>query len=170
VGTRANYKNFDGLLVAFQELSSKYRDLRLCVVGPPFNDVEEKHLAELKIRKKIEHYGYVEDGQLARLYQHCTAFVYPSLYEGFGIPPLEAMSCGAVVIAANRSSLPEVVGNAGMLFDPDDPESLLECLRSVAEERINRADLVQSGDIQAKKFSWKRTAEQTVQVYNSVLC
>jgi glycosyltransferase involved in cell wall biosynthesis len=169
VGTRSNYKNFDGLLTAFQRLSERHPEFRLCVVGPSFTEEEERQFTDTNIKGKIIHYGHVDDGQLVRLYQRCAAFVYPSLYEGFGIPPLEAMECGAIVIAANRSSLPEVVEDAGLLFDPDDSHSLTECLFSIVEERIDRADLIRRGHIQSQKFSWDRTAEQTVRVYNSTL-
>ena len=129
VGLRYRYKNFGGLLASFARARSSLGGAALCVVGAPFSDGENKLIAELGLADAVEHYGHVSDAHLAKLYRCCVAFVYPSLYEGFGIPPLEAMSCGAPVVASNRSSLPEVVGDAGLLFDPARPDELTNILR-----------------------------------------
>ena len=119
VGGRTNYKNFDRLLIAFSKVVSEHDDLALCVVGSPFKEDEERLIHDLGLEDCIEHYGYVDDRHLAKLYRCSLAFVYPSLYEGFGIPPLEAMACGTVAIVANSSSLPEVVGMQGYSLTPN---------------------------------------------------
>jgi glycosyltransferase involved in cell wall biosynthesis len=128
VGARAGYKNFAGLLSAFASASTAVPDTVLCAVGLPFSPAEAKRIAELGLAGRVKCYAQISDRQLAALYRHCVAFIYPSLYEGFGIPPLEAMQCGAPVVASNRSSIPEVVGDAGILFDPAQEDQLIEIL------------------------------------------
>ena len=170
VGSRTKeYKNFDTLLTAFSKVVSINPDILLCAVGPPFNDEEQQQIAELKLTDRIDHYGYASDNHLAKLYRCSTAFVYPSLYEGFGIPPLEAMACGAVVVASNASSIPEVVGDAGILFDPTSVGDLADILLQVLESSTGRDRLIQKGHQRAKEFSWEKTAQQTLAVYRSLL-
>lgn len=167
VGTRhADYKNFKNLLVAFAKIITKSNKVHLCVVGPPFSLTEQKLISELKINKYIEHFGQVNDCHLAKLYRCSIALVYPSLYEGFGIPPLEAISCGTTVIAANTSSLPEVIGDAGLLFDPAENDSLAERMLYLIDNPIQRDTLILKGQQRAKLFSWDFTANQTIDIYN----
>jgi glycosyltransferase involved in cell wall biosynthesis len=168
VGARENYKNFDRLLVAFAQIAPKFSDLLLCVVGTPFSKEEHKRILELNLTKNINHFGAISDRQLAKLYNSSIAFVYPSLYEGFGIPPLEAMSCGTVAIASNVSSIPEVVGDAGLLFDPTSTDELVDRLSFLLENPSNRDSLIERGKQQVKKFSWEKTTMQTVDVYKSL--
>ena len=118
VGSRAPYKNFDGLLQAASQMDSGQSEVAMCVVGPALTNEEQQKIAALGLSGRIEHYGHADDAQLAKLYRCSLAFVYPSLYEGFGIPPLEAMQCGTPVVACNTSSIPEVVGNAGFSVRP----------------------------------------------------
>jgi glycosyltransferase involved in cell wall biosynthesis len=169
VGGRTPYKNFDGLLSAFARAAETRPDLALCVVGPPFTAPEEKLMAELKLGGNVEHYGYAGDAQLAKLYRRSVALVYPSLYEGFGIPPLEAMSCGTVAIVSRASSLPEVVGDAGLLFDPRALDELTDILLSLTEDEALRRRLIEKGRLRALEFSWAKTAAQTVEVYRSLV-
>lgn len=167
VGSRASYKNFERLLIAFAKVISSYDDLALCVVGSPFIEAEEKLIHNLGLEDYIEHYGYVNNRHLAKLYRCSLAFVYPSLYEGFGIPPLEAMACGTVAIVANSSSLPEVVGDAGLLFDPQSTDELIDQLRFILDHSIERDRLISVGQKRAKQFSWDKTVAQTVKVYRT---
>ncbi|MEW5859433.1 MAG: glycosyltransferase family 1 protein [Cyanobacteriota bacterium] len=169
VGSRASYKNFDGLLVAFAKAASVQPDVALCVVGPAFDETEEKWIADFKLSDRIEHYGYASDRHLAKLYRCSVAFVYPSLYEGFGIPPLEAMSCGTVVVASHCSSIPEVVGDAGLLFDPKSTGDLADILLSLLENSTERDRLISQGYQRAQEFSWDKTVTQTLEVYRSVI-
>jgi glycosyltransferase involved in cell wall biosynthesis len=165
VGGRAGYKNFDGLLSAFAASASLASELTLCVVGAPFSNAEELRIAQLRLGRRIENYGQVSDRQLAALYQRSIALVYPSLYEGFGIPPLEAMQCGAPVIASNRSSIPEVVGNAALLVSPHQSGELTEALLTLSREPALRNSLIEKGFARARQFSWDATARQTFEVY-----
>jgi glycosyltransferase involved in cell wall biosynthesis len=168
VGSRSRYKNFDGLLRAFRRTISSQPALALCVVGSPFIEAEEKLIAELGLTENIEHRGYATDAHLAKLYRCSLALVYPSLYEGFGIPPLEAMSCGTVAVVSNVSSLPEVVGNAGLLFDPTSDDELAEILITLVENESLRDELVEKGRQRAAQFGWDKTVAQTVEVYRSL--
>jgi glycosyltransferase involved in cell wall biosynthesis len=113
--------------------------------------------------------GYVDDADLPALYSTATVFVYPSLYEGFGLPPLEAMACGAPVISSNAASLPEVVGDAALCIDPTDTESLAQALVDVLAHSELRADLRAQGLRRAAGFSWERCAAETLRAYQVAL-
>ncbi|MCY7291410.1 MAG: glycosyltransferase family 4 protein, partial [Ferruginibacter sp.] len=170
VGSRSSgYKNFDGLLSAFAKAVSVQPDLTLCVVGSPFNQIELKLIAEFKLANHIEHYSHPNDCHLAKLYRCSIALVYPSLYEGFGIPPLEAMSCGTVIIASNCSSIPEVVGDAGILFNPQAVLDLADILLSLLDNSLERDRLIAKGYQRAKMFSWDKTVAQTLDIYRSIV-
>jgi glycosyltransferase involved in cell wall biosynthesis len=170
VGSRTKaYKNFDTLLVAFAKAASSNADIQLCVVGSPFNDDEQQQIIQLNLADRIQHYQYATDTHLAKLYRCAQAFIYPSLYEGFGIPPLEAMACGTVVIAADSSSIPEVVGDAGILFPPKAAGDLADIMLSVLDSPSERDRLIAKGFDRCQQFSWDKTAEATVAVYRSLL-
>jgi glycosyltransferase involved in cell wall biosynthesis len=168
-GRNKEYKNFDTLLLAFSKVASTRSDLTLCVVGSAFNREELQRIAELKLGDRTQLYCHPQDAHLAKLYRCSVALVYPSLYEGFGIPPLEAMACGTAVIAAASSSLPEVVGEAGILFDPMKPEDLAEAMLHLLDGPIERDRLIAKGRERQGMFSWDRTAAETLQVYRSLL-
>jgi glycosyltransferase involved in cell wall biosynthesis len=170
VGSRTKaYKNFDMLLVAFAKAASINSEIQLCVVGAPFNDDEQRQINELKLADRIQHYQYASDTHLAKLYRCAQAFIYPSLYEGFGIPPLEAMACGTVVIAADSSSIPEVVGDAGILFPPKAAGELADIMLHLLDSPSERDRLIAKGFDRCQQFSWDKTAEATVAVYRSLL-
>jgi glycosyltransferase involved in cell wall biosynthesis len=169
VGSRTSYKNFDRLLKALSKVTSVHSDVALSVVGSPFTQDELKQINELGLSKSIEHYGYASDCYLAKLYRCSIAFVYPSLYEGFGIPPLEAMSCGTVVVASNTSSIPEVVGDAGILFDPTSVNNLADILLNLLKNPTDRELLITKGLDRARMFCWDQTIAQTLNVYRSVI-
>lgn len=169
VGSRSSYKNFDGLLSAFAKAVSVVPETALCVAGLPFNDAEKKLIEDLNLTNHIIQYSYVTDRHLAKLYRCSIALVYPSLYEGFGIPPLEAMSCGTAVIAANTSSIPEVVGDAGLLFNPSSTNDLVDMLLLLLNCPTERGRLIEKGYQRAKLFSWENTVAQTVEVYRSLV-
>ncbi|MGH8526939.1 MAG: glycosyltransferase family 4 protein, partial [Gammaproteobacteria bacterium] len=169
VGARAGYKNFQRLLVAFANIASLRLDVQLCAVGAPFNAAEARAIADLKLSGRVESYDRVNDEHLAKLYRCSLALVYPSLYEGFGIPPVEAMMCGTAVVASNSSSLPEVIGNAGLLFNPESTDELADLLLLLIDNPGERERLVARGRERARVFSWERTAAQTFEVYRSVI-
>jgi glycosyltransferase involved in cell wall biosynthesis len=169
VGSRAVYKNFDHLLKSFAKVLITTPDVQLCVVGPPFTSDELRLITDLKLGLHLQYYGATSDRHLAKLYRCSLAFVYPSLYEGFGIPPLEAMSCGTPAIVSNTSSLPEVVADAGLLFNPNSTDELVDCLRFVLDNPAERDRIVQKGLERAEKFSWDKTVSQTLGVYRAVV-
>jgi glycosyltransferase involved in cell wall biosynthesis len=106
---------------------------------------------------------------LADLYSFADVFVYPSLYEGFGIPPLEAMSCGCPVICSDRSSLPEVVGEAVRFFDPESIDSLTDALNQVVSDSSLRRALINKGHLRSAEFSWSKCADETLKVYKRLM-
>jgi glycosyltransferase involved in cell wall biosynthesis len=167
VGRRGGYKNFDGLLRAFTQVASAHPDLALCVVGSPLEDSENRYIDGLGLSDRIEHYGYPNDRHLAKIYRHSLALVYPSRYEGFGLPPLEAMACGTVAVVCRTSSIPEVVGDAGVFVDPDSEDDLTDVLDSLLRDQTMRERLIFKGREQAKKFTWERTVAQTIEAYRA---
>lgn len=168
VGSRQGYKNFDQLLDAFARIATENRDPLLCIVGPPLSNEEEKRIGQLGLSARIQNLGFLHDDHLAKLYQRSVALIYPSLYEGFGLPAVEAMACGAPVIASNRASLPEVINNAGLLFDPECADELPVLMRHLLESPSARDALIKRGFARAQDFSWEKTADQTVDLYRKV--
>lgn len=170
VGSRHYHKNFRLLLEAFAKALSVEPDLFLCLVSnPALYDEEKKIIAALKLERHIAECGTVSDQHLAKLYRSSIALVYPSLYEGFGLPPLEAMSCGTAVVTSRSSSLPEVVGDAGIYFDPHDADELANILADLSNNNSLREQLISKGFARAKLFNWQKTASETVQVYRSLV-
>ena len=169
VGGRSSYKNFSLLLNAFSKVISKHKDINLCVAGLQFTPEENKIIDELKIQDKVLNFIFPNDYELTSLYKQSLGFVYPSLYEGFGIPPLEAMTCGTPVIASDTSSIPEVVGDAGLLFDPQSTDELVDKLQFILDNPLGRDRLISLGHSRAKEFSWEKTANQTLKVYRNLM-
>jgi len=169
VGSRAAYKNFLGLLRAMAIVAERRRDAVLCVVGEAFHLREMEQIRRLGLADRILNRPFASDAELSRLYRGSVALVYPSLYEGFGIPPLEAMCCGSAVLASDCSSIPEVVGDAALLFDPQSVEAMADAMFQVLDNTALRTDLIQKGLLRSKHFSWQKTADQTMTVYDSVL-
>jgi glycosyltransferase involved in cell wall biosynthesis len=168
-GRTKEYKNFDTLLNAFAKAATVNPEIQLCVVGAPFDAIEQQQITALKLADRLQHYEYASDRHLAKLYRCATAFIYPSLYEGFGIPPLEAMACGTVVVAADSSSIPEVVGDAGILFPPQAVGDLADIMLHLLNAPSDRDRLIAKGNDRHQQFSWDKTAAQTVEVYQSLL-
>ena len=169
VGARHSYKNFDRLALAFSRLNPKFAYLRLKVVGAPFGSSENDLFDSLNIAHRVDLYQDASDQSLYSLYRHATAFVYPSLYEGFGIPPLEAMSCDTPVLASNASSVPEVVGDAAVLFDPRSVDSIKAAIEQILISPEMREDLRRKGRRQCSLFSWEKTASLYTELYAKVL-
>ncbi len=170
VGSRASYKNFNGFIEAFSLSSklSKNFDI-VCFGGGDITKKEYLFASSLGIdSEQLIHYGG-SDQILAQLYCKATAFIYPSLYEGFGIPPLEAMASNCPVIASNTSSLPEVIGNAGEYFDPTNSESITAALENVLDSPSRQSELRSLGIERQKLFSWKKCADETLAVYRDLL-
>lgn len=169
VGNRKPHKNLIRLIEAFSEL--EHRDYSLVAVvdkDPRFISIEDK-IKELHLEGRVTVIDEpIREGDLPVLYRAATLFVLPSLYEGFGLPVLEAMACGTPVVVANLSSLPEVVGEAGVLIDPSDTRMLVQTLDRVLGDDLLRAELSRKGLARAKLFSWEKTARRTLEVYGEV--
>jgi glycosyltransferase involved in cell wall biosynthesis len=172
VGTLEPRKNVDGLLEAFATLPAELRRQHPLVLagaqGWRSAPLSEK-LSALGLHNDTLPIDYVGDETLACLYTACTALVWPSFYEGFGLPPLEAMACGCPVIVSNAASLPEVVGDAGVLLDPRETAAWGDSMRRMAEDSEWREERKQLGPPRAARFSWKRCAEQTIACYRATL-
>ncbi|MGI9087612.1 MAG: glycosyltransferase family 4 protein [Chthoniobacterales bacterium] len=169
MGNRAVYKNFARTLLALSRVVQSWPDLKLALVGDAMQGKETELVRALELQSNVVHVGYVPDAHLAKLYRCSAALVYPSLYEGFGIPPLEAMACGTVVISSDRSSLPEVIGDAAIRVNPESINEMAEAMLSLRDlSDLRRNQLIARGFDQVKLFSWDETARQTVKVYQSV--
>lgn len=170
VGGRSGYKNFSGLLRAVANSSALKNDFSIvCFGGGPLGPDELSLIRELGFPEgRIRQFGGGDD-VLADLYQNATAFVCPSLYEGFGIPTLEAMSLDCPVVSSNTSSLPEVVGDAGEYFDPNDLDSMRAAIEAVVLSPDRSCELVESGRKRCASFSWTRCASETLAVYRSLM-
>ena len=170
VGARGGYKNFSRLLDAFGASSRISTEFDLLVFGGgPFTRAESEKIKELGLRPDAIRRIFGNDQSLARYYANACAFVYPSEYEGFGIPPLEAMSCGCAVACSIGSSIPEVVGTAAEFFDPASIDSIRSALERIAFDDGRRAELVDAGRVQASLYSWDKCADETVAIYRSLV-
>ena len=172
VGTVEPRKNLLTLVRAFDQiLRQTSRRPQLVVVGAVGWLMEElfAFIKESSISDRLLLTSYLDDDDLRALYSSCRVFVYPSIYEGFGLPPLEAMACGAPVIASNIATFRETLGSAAQLFEPNDVEALATSIVGILDDEDRRRALSQRGLEQAAKFSWKRTAQLTLEVYREVL-
>ncbi len=171
VGTLEPRKNLTTLFHAYSKLPENLRKrYPLVVAGMPgwLTKELETQAATLVKRGELRFLGYVPDATIPLLYAGAAAFIYPSIYEGFGLPPLEAMASGVPVITANRTSLPEVVGEGGKMLDPFDVDGFCNHLRELLENPDAASFWRERGMIQARRFSWQRCAQQTAEVYRHV--
>jgi glycosyltransferase involved in cell wall biosynthesis len=172
VGTIQPRKNLGRLIKAFSMLNARCPalDLELVIAGGKgwlYEGILERVKA-LELEGRVRFLGFVDDVDLPALYNLAVLFAFPSLYEGFGLPPLEAMACGVPVVCSNASSLPEVVGDAALTFDPLDVEGLAEAMRRGIEDETLRASLVAQGLARAAAFTWPRAARELLAVYTSM--
>lgn len=166
VGNRKPHKNLAAAIEALAHLRHEAPDLRLVIVGDVFRGWESVlgRADELGVRERLVEVSGASDADLRALYAGCEALLFPSLYEGFGLPALEAMASGAPVVASNRSSVPEVVGDAGLLVDPEDPRGFAEAVLRLRRDPALREQLVRRGRERAARFTWERTATATADV------
>lgn len=168
VGNPKPHKNVGGVLRAFQTFVARdSRTTGMVVVGVSHDEALAK-LSDSRLLEGVIFIPWIKDQDLWELYSGAALFVYPSLYEGFGFPPLEAMACGCPVITSNVSSLPEVVGDAAILVDPNDIEGMAGAIKRVLTDRQLRQEMQRKGLEQAKLFSWQETAAKTLKVYEEV--
>jgi len=169
VGSLQPRKNLIRLIRAYAKLRERDQNFapQLVIVGRKLWLADEI-FAEVRRQRWAQDViltGYVTDEDLPKLYRAATAFVYPSLFEGFGLPPVEAMACGTPVVTSNTSSLPEVVGEAALLIDPCDEQALTSAISQIVGDQSLRAKLRAQGIEQARKFTWRAAAEKTLQLY-----
>jgi glycosyltransferase involved in cell wall biosynthesis len=167
VGSHKSHKNLPRLLRAYK-VSGICDAVRLVMTGTPSRELRTT-IDELRVGDNLHFVGTANNEDLAQLYRGALGLVFPSLYEGFGLPPLEAMACGTPVLTSNVCSLPEVVGDAGILVDPLNVEEIAHGIRTVVEDTDKRMKLRQMGLLRAKKFSWNETARRTEQVLRMAL-
>ncbi len=170
VGERRWYKNFDRLLQAYASFPAFRQDFDICCFGATaFTEQEIALIDRLGLPRESVIWQTGSDAKLVGLYQQAALFVYPSLYEGFGYPPLEAMAAGCPVACSNVSCFPETVANAAELFDPYDVDSIAQGLKNVLYDSARSAELVELGKQNVQRFSWDRCAAEHYQVYKSLL-
>lgn len=169
VGERLKYKNFERLWQVYRENPEVNRALKLlCFGGSPFTPNERREFRVAGLEKQLIHLSG-SDTDLATAYAFARAMVYPSLYEGFGLPPLEAMRYGCPVIASEAGSIPDVVGDAAVLFDPKDDQSLYSALSAVLSSELRRKHLIKRGIARECLFSWDKCAAATIKTYSDLI-
>lgn len=177
VGNAYPHKNLERLLKAFGRLRAEQPDLRLVLVGRSdyFYERAKSYAASLNLWQEqnrnsaVIFPGYVPDAQLEIFYSAAAAYVFPSLYEGFGLPPLEAMANGCPVASSRRASLPEVLGAAAAYFDPENEDDMIAAIRRILDDQEYRQQLIAAGREQAKKYHWWECARDTQAIYEEAL-
>jgi len=171
IGSRKRYKNFFSLIDAFSENRQIYNEYKIvCVGGGKLLNSETKRLKEKNIDlNKIIIFPNNDDNLLYNLYKNASALIYPSSYEGFGMPVVEAMGLGCPVICSNSSSLPEVYGNAALSFSPNSKNELSKAIEKIVFDQDFRKKIIEFGFIQSKKFSWEKCAKETLSVYKKLI-
>jgi len=169
VGTLEPRKNFSTLIKSFVNIKKWHPEYKLVIVGKKgwkFDQIESS-LKEYNMEDEIIFPGYLKDEDLQKMYKLAAVFVFPSLYEGFGIPPLEAMASGCPVVSSNLASLPEVVGEAGLLIDPKNAYKMADAISSLIKNDNVRNMMIERGYIQAEKFKWENSAKTALSVFQS---
>jgi glycosyltransferase involved in cell wall biosynthesis len=172
VGTIEPRKNLVRLVRAVRNLHQRGCHVPLFIVGPQgwkMNGVLEQEIKTMPEPELVRYLGYVAQADLPGIYSLATVFAFPSLYEGFGLPPLEAMSCGTAVLTSQASAMAEVCGDAAYLIDPYNEEDISDGLHQLLSDSAQRNNLQARGLQRASQFSWKRTAQETADLYQQVL-
>ncbi|MCX6727378.1 MAG: glycosyltransferase family 1 protein [Candidatus Saccharibacteria bacterium] len=171
VGTAFPHKNLTAVIDALPALQIDHPKLKLVLVGKKEQYYEkiDQYIQDRNYEDSVITTGYIEDSELKWLYQHCVAYVFPSLSEGFGLPGLEAMVHGAPVVSSNATCLPEVYGDAALYFNPKDSDDIVQKISRILTDTEFRTLLIARGHKQAATYSWRRMAEQTLEVYTKVL-
>lgn len=172
VGGESPWKNVSRLIKAYSMLvDNNGYNKQLVITGIRKKEILDKHTKEISkyvLLEKVLVLGYVPEDDLINLYNGADVFVYPSLKEGFGFPPLEAMACGVPVVASDKTSIPEVVGNAAQLVDAENPEAIANGILNVTSNYSLRERLLQAGYIQSSNYKWGKTAQATLKLYEDV--
>jgi len=169
VGAASFYKNLEGVIETLALLRGRHHlDVHLARVGSPLTTAQEELVRRHGLQSQIHTLKLKDDAQLRELYLASDAILYPSWWEGFGWPPLEALACGTPVVASNRGSLPEITGTAALQINPEDASAMADAVRRVFDDGALRDQLRAAGLIQAAKFPWRKTAEEAAHIYRSV--
>jgi glycosyltransferase involved in cell wall biosynthesis len=168
-GNRYIYKNFFTFLIAVSPILKKYNDLQLICTGPSFNNLERRWIKDLDINDKVTSHFCENDNELVYLYQHAECFIFPSLYEGFGFPLLEAFACNCPVVSSNGGSLPEIAENAAVYFEPKDIGEMRKSILNVLSDSTLKRELVEAGKLRLKDFSWNKCQTETNLLYSKVV-
>ncbi|RRB04075.1 glycosyltransferase family 4 protein [Larkinella rosea] len=167
VGNRGMYKHFRPFIQAIAPLLRSHQIRVICAGGGGFSSDETTLLRQLQLTNLIEQQP-INDDSLRELYRRALAFVFPSLYEGFGIPVLEAFACHCPCVLSDRSSLPEVAGSAALYFDPENPDSIREAVGRILDSPDLRQDLIRRGRERLQQFSWEKTVRETLALYRDL--
>ena len=179
VGGISPHKNLRALIDVFHSLTINpmFSDVKLILVGDYQSDsflsnypALKQQLKQLRLDKKVVFTGFIDDVELAYLYNAATLLVFPSLQEGFGLPAIEAMACGTPVAASAVGSLPEVLGEAGRLFDPHNSAEMLEVIKNILSNDGLRQQMSHLGLIRVKQYDWDKAAKETLTVFNEIMC
>jgi glycosyltransferase involved in cell wall biosynthesis len=165
VGRRETYKNFLLLLKAFANACQSHPAIRLCVAGKPLTEDERWQIHFLGVSDRVDSAPFPSEHSLRQLYRKSVALLYPSRHEGFGIPPLEAMACGTLAVTSNTTSLPEVVGDAGIMLDPTNAEIWTDCIIAIANRKVERTVLLERGRRRASQLSWEASSRLHLETY-----
>jgi glycosyltransferase involved in cell wall biosynthesis len=170
VGQRNGYKNFTSLINGIVPVLNQNKSLHLVCAGRrAFNEKEQSQFKKLGIENQLVSFNNIDDDNLAFLYQHAQAFVFPSLFEGFGIPILEAWSCKTPVLLSDIDCFREIAGEAGYYFDPQNPQDITIKINEVLADSQLANDLRMKGTERLKTYSWHRAVDETIKIYNSLL-
>lgn len=163
------HKNFHGMLKAFELLDGKY-NVSLKIIGKTATSFSRQDFSSLiKDSNKIKFMGRVDDDEMISLYQNALAFVFPSFYEGFGIPPLEAQSCGCPVISSSMASMPEILRDSAIYFDPKNEADIASAMERIILDSSLRAELINKGDANVQRFSWHDSADKVSRIVDELL-
>ncbi len=163
VGHTLPYMNIEGTLRALEHL-----DVPLVKIGGDFSSEQNTLIDQLRLRSRIQHLGRISLADLPAVYNSASALLYIPLYAGFGLPPLEAMACGTPVICSNRGSLPEIVGDAAIVVNPDDAKSAADAVSKLIADTKLRESYRERGLLNTQRFSWEKTARETLAIYREV--
>ncbi|MBH2796494.1 glycosyltransferase family 4 protein [Serratia marcescens] len=169
VSSRNFHKNHHGMIGAFKralQISPENKNIKIKIIGKTARSFSKQGYALECNSDNIEFLGRVNDEELINLYQNATAFIFPSFYEGFGIPPLEAQSCGCPVISSNAASMPEVLAESVLYFDPHSLEDMSEKINRIMMDENLRGSLSQKGLKNTRRFSWEKSAEELIKIIN----
>jgi glycosyltransferase involved in cell wall biosynthesis len=172
VGNAYPHKNLDGLVKVFAKIKEKNNNLQLVLVGKDdyfYRQIKKIAIGLKKVNKDIVFPGFVPDEELVSFYRCALAYIFPSFYEGFGLPPLEAMAQGCPVISSNQASLPEILGRAALYFNPYNQREMQEKIERIITDLDWRQKLIKTGYQQVKKYSWDKCAKEMLNVYKNVI-